>query len=58
MRPRPAPAVLAATQVSERIVADEHNHMREDYLMDYEDDISMNLQYEGWEMLDGEDIYN
>ena len=58
MRPRPAPAVLAATQVSNRAVADEDNPMQEDYFMDYEDDFSMNLQYEDWEMLDGEDVYS
>jgi len=55
MRPRPAPAVLAATQVSDRIVADEDNPMQEDYLMDYK---NMNLQCEDWEMSDGEDIYS
>jgi len=58
MRPRPAPAVLAATQVSNRAVADEDNPMQEDYFMDYEDDFSMNLQYEDWEMPDGEDVYS
>jgi len=58
MRPRPAPAVLAATQVSDRIVVDEDHPMQEDYLMDYEDDFSMNLQSEDWEMSDGEDIYS
>lgn len=69
MGPQPAPSVLAATQDLERIVAEENTiasedypmKWSEDYPMDCEDDFSqswMNLQYEDWEMSDGEDTDN